>query len=82
MVLLLCAVDEMYVASLINKGKVVFKQGTTDPTALPAETILKMATINGARSVLWDHKIGSLEPGKKVVLPICCLKDALSSNLH
>lgn len=58
-------VDEMYLASLINKGREVFTKGTTDPTALPAETILRMATINGAKSVLWDKEIGSLEVGKK-----------------
>lgn len=56
----------MYLASLVNKGREVFSKGTTDPTALPAETILKMATINGAKSVLWDKEIGSLEVGKKV----------------
>ncbi|XP_010025285.2 5-methylthioadenosine/S-adenosylhomocysteine deaminase [Eucalyptus grandis] len=58
-------VDEMYLASLINKGCEVFKNGITDPTALPAETVLRMATINGAKSVLWDNEIGSLEVGKK-----------------
>ncbi|KAL2510366.1 5'-deoxyadenosine deaminase [Forsythia ovata] len=58
-------VDEMYLASLINKGREVFTKGTTDPTALRAETILKMVTINGAKSVLWDKEIGSLEVGKK-----------------
>ncbi|XP_044488138.1 5-methylthioadenosine/S-adenosylhomocysteine deaminase-like isoform X2 [Mangifera indica] len=58
-------VDEMYLASLINKGREVFANGTTDPTALPAETVLRMATINGAKSVLWDNEIGSLEIGKK-----------------
>ncbi|KAG8365842.1 hypothetical protein BUALT_Bualt17G0013900 [Buddleja alternifolia] len=58
-------VDEMYLASLINKGREVFAKGTTDPTVLPAETILEMATINGAKSVLWDKEIGSLEVGKK-----------------
>ncbi|XP_027773328.1 uncharacterized protein LOC107013566 isoform X4 [Solanum pennellii] len=58
-------VDEMYLASLINKGREVFSTGTTDPTALPAETILRMATINGAKSILWDKEIGSLEVGKK-----------------
>ncbi|KAJ0095812.1 hypothetical protein Patl1_16986 [Pistacia atlantica] len=57
--------DEMYLASLINKGREVFANGTTDPTALPAETVLRMATINGAKSVLWDNEIGSLEIGKK-----------------
>ncbi|KAI3426831.1 Amidohydro-rel domain-containing protein [Psidium guajava] len=58
-------VDEMYLASLINKGREVFKNGVTDPKALPAETVLRMATINGAKSVLWDDEIGSLEVGKK-----------------
>ncbi|KAL9369755.1 hypothetical protein Peur_040954 [Populus x canadensis] len=58
-------VDEMYLASLINKGREVYAKGTTDPTALPAETILRMGTINGAKTVLWDNEIGSLEIGKK-----------------
>ncbi|KAJ3671830.1 hypothetical protein LUZ60_007909 [Juncus effusus] len=58
-------VDEMYLTSLINKGRETFITGTTNPTAVPAETVLKMATIDGARSVLWDDQIGSLEPGKK-----------------
>lgn len=61
----------MYLASLINKGREVYLKGTTDPTALPAETILEMATINGAKSVLWDNEIGSLEIGKKVsIIPL------------
>lgn len=63
-------VDEMYLASLINKGREVYANGTTDPTALPAETVLKMATINGAKSVLWDNEIGSLEVGKKADLVV------------
>ncbi|KAG4919971.1 hypothetical protein GLYMA_20G249400v4 [Glycine max] len=58
-------VDEMYLASLINKGRGVYANGTTDPTALPAETILRMVTVNGAKSVLWDDELGSLEVGKK-----------------
>lgn len=61
-------VDEMYLASLINKGREVYSKGTTDPTALPAETILKMATVNGAKAVLWENEIGSLEVGKKADL--------------
>ncbi|KAI4336545.1 hypothetical protein L6164_015060 [Bauhinia variegata] len=58
-------VDEMYLASLINKGRNAYANKSTDPTALPAETILRMVTINGAKSVLWDNEIGSLEVGKK-----------------
>ncbi|XP_050208228.1 uncharacterized protein LOC126657566 [Mercurialis annua] len=58
-------VDEMYLASLINKGREVFANGTTNPTALPAEKILRMVTVNGAKTVLWDDEIGSIEVGKK-----------------
>lgn len=36
-----------------------------DPTVLPAEEILRMATINGARALRWDNEIGTLEVGKK-----------------
>lgn len=71
----------MYLASLINKGREAFANGTTDPTSLPAETVLKMATINGAKTVLWDDEIGSIEIGKKVRLfgqMILCL----SFNYH
>ncbi|THU50491.1 hypothetical protein C4D60_Mb06t20780 [Musa balbisiana] len=59
-------VDEMYLASLINKGREAYMNGQTNPTALPAVAILEMVTINGAKSVLWDNEIGSLEVGKKV----------------
>jgi cytosine/adenosine deaminase-related metal-dependent hydrolase len=58
-------VDEMYLASLINKGRQAYEKGMTEPTALPVEIILQMATINGAKSALWDNEIGSLEVGKK-----------------
>ncbi|KAJ1265423.1 hypothetical protein BS78_08G075500 [Paspalum vaginatum] len=63
-------VDEMYLASLINKGREAYISGTTNPTVLPAETVLKMATINGAKAVLWDNEIGSLEVGKKADLVV------------
>lgn len=58
-------VDEMYLASLINKGREAYITGTTNPTIVPAETVLRMVTVNGAKSVLWDEQIGSLEVGKK-----------------
>lgn len=56
----------MYLASLINKGREVYANGSINPTAFPAETVLKMVTVNGAKTVLWNDEIGSLEVGKKV----------------
>ncbi|KAK9707591.1 hypothetical protein RND81_07G207100 [Saponaria officinalis] len=83
-------VDEMYLASLINKGREVFATGTTDPTALPAELVLRMATIDGAKTVLWDSEIGSLEVGKKadiVIIDPCSwtmvpVNDSISSLVY
>ncbi|MDD4736969.1 MAG: amidohydrolase [Kiritimatiellae bacterium] len=36
-----------------------------DPTVLPAETVLEMATLNGAKAMGIDHLCGSLEIGKR-----------------
>ncbi len=41
------------------------KLARMDPRALPAEQVVAMATINGARALHMEKEIGSLEPGKK-----------------
>jgi 5-methylthioadenosine/S-adenosylhomocysteine deaminase len=41
------------------------KVARRDPRALPAEQIVEMATIGGARAVHMEKQIGSLEAGKK-----------------
>lgn len=48
----------MYLTSLIHKGR------TLNPTVVPAEEVLEMATINGAKCALLEKEIGSLEVGK------------------
>jgi 5-methylthioadenosine/S-adenosylhomocysteine deaminase len=46
----------------------LFKDARMDATMIPAETALEMATVNGAKGLLWDDEIGSLEVGKKADL--------------
>ena len=60
--------EVMKFTALLHKGI------NRNPTLLPAETILRMATIDGAKSLLWDEKIGSIEVGKKADLIIVDFK--------
>ncbi len=50
--------SEMHTAALLAKAVA----GT--PSALPAHSALRMATLNGARALGLDRELGSLEPGK------------------
>jgi cytosine/adenosine deaminase-related metal-dependent hydrolase len=43
----------------------LFKDARCDPNMIPAETALEMATLNGAKAMLVENEIGSLEAGKK-----------------
>jgi len=48
----------------------IHKVNTMDPTVMDAKTVLKMATINAAKTLGLDKTIGSLEVGKKADLII------------
>jgi len=50
---------EMKFASLLQKSS------RWDATVLPAQKVLDMATIDGARCLRADKQLGSIEPGKK-----------------
>ena len=54
--------EAMRVTALLHKHESV------DPAALPARTILEMATIRGARALGMDGRVGSLEPKKRADL--------------
>ena len=53
-------IREMKTATLLHKVNYPL-----DPESLTAEKALEMATINGAKAVMWDDELGSLEKGKK-----------------
>jgi len=55
---------EMRMASYIHKGRLL------DPKTMDSETVLEMATINGAKVMGLEEDIGSLEAGKKADLII------------
>ncbi len=53
---------EMTICSFVQKATAM------DPTVFPAEAILQMATVHGARALGWAQEIGTLEVGKKADL--------------
>ncbi len=55
--------EELSTLSLVQKGV------TGDPSLLPAREVLKMATCNGAKALLFETT-GSIEPGKRADLVV------------
>jgi len=56
--------ETMKIAALLHKGI------NRNPTLMPARKILEMATIEGAKALLWENEIGSIKAGKKADLII------------
>ncbi|KAL9646153.1 hypothetical protein ABK040_008030 [Willaertia magna] len=52
-------IDEAWLANLIHKGR------TLNPTVCDSNSILKMITIDGAKCLLSEKEIGTIEVGKK-----------------
>nr|WP_321298958.1 amidohydrolase [uncultured Sphaerochaeta sp.] len=69
-------IDEMYLTSLIHKG------WRLDPTVVKAEQILEMVTVNGAKALMDEKSLGSLEPGKKADLVVINPASAGMYPLH
>jgi 5-methylthioadenosine/S-adenosylhomocysteine deaminase len=69
-------IDEMWLASLIHKGR------TLDPTVVPAEAVLKMVTRDGARGLLVDQELGSLAAGKQADLVVIDPDSAAMLPMH
>jgi 5-methylthioadenosine/S-adenosylhomocysteine deaminase len=69
-------IDEMWLTALIHKGRLL------DPTVMPAETVLRMVTSEGARALLWEDEIGALAPGMKADLVVINPNSAAMLPMH
>ncbi len=58
------------------------KDATMDPTAMPAEQALALATSDGARALHMEKEIGSIEVGKKADLAFLSLDEAHGVPLY
>ncbi|HEC13759.1 MAG TPA: TRZ/ATZ family hydrolase [Acidiferrobacteraceae bacterium] len=67
---------EMRCAALLAKGV------SADPTAVPAHTALRMATLNGAQALGLGEQIGSLVPGKAADLTAVNLSGLATQPLY
>jgi 5-methylthioadenosine/S-adenosylhomocysteine deaminase len=66
--------NDLDMLSEMDTAAKLHKVATLDPTVVDAEAVLRMATIDGARALGLDDRIGSLEVGKQadlIVIDTC-----------
>ncbi len=68
--------ETVKITALLHKGV------SLNPTVLPATEVIKMATINAAKTLGWDSEIGSIEKGKKADLLIIDLSKPHANPLY
>jgi 5-methylthioadenosine/S-adenosylhomocysteine deaminase len=68
--------EVMKITALLHKGV------NKNPTLMPAQQVLEMATIRGAETLSWENEIGSIEVGKKADLAIIDFRKPHLCPLH
>jgi 5-methylthioadenosine/S-adenosylhomocysteine deaminase len=66
----------------MRQASFLAKHATHDPTVVPAQTALDMATIGGARALGMDRLIGSLEAGKRADLIAVSMRSARQTPMY
>jgi 5-methylthioadenosine/S-adenosylhomocysteine deaminase len=65
-----CSNNSADMFELLKTTALLHKGLNRDPTVLPAEQALEIATIRGAEALSWEREIGSVEAGKKADLVV------------
>ena len=68
--------ETMKFTALLQKGI------NEDPEDLPAYEVLKMATINGAKTLMLEDKIGSIDIGKSADIIVLNLNNVLTQPIN
>ena len=68
--------SDMKILALVHRAL------TNDPSTLPADQVLEMATLNGARAVGMESEIGSIEAGKRADIILVDLGHAQMTPTH
>jgi 5-methylthioadenosine/S-adenosylhomocysteine deaminase len=66
----------------MRQASFLAKHATHDPTAVPAQTALDMATVGGARALGMERAIGSLEAGKRADLIMVSMSAARQTPVY
>ncbi|HVL66967.1 MAG TPA: amidohydrolase [Vicinamibacterales bacterium] len=66
----------------MRQAAFLHKLTTGDPRAVPAPVALQMATIEGARALGMDDRLGSLEPGKRADLIVVSMRGARQTPMY
>jgi len=74
--------NQLDMFSAMRQAAFLAKLATADPTAVPAQVALDMATIGGARALGLEKLIGSLEPRKRADLIVVSMSAARQTPLY
>jgi 5-methylthioadenosine/S-adenosylhomocysteine deaminase len=66
----------------MRQAAFLHKLTSNDPRTLPAREVLAMATIEGARALGMDDRIGSLEAGKRADLILVSMTGARQTPMY
>jgi 5-methylthioadenosine/S-adenosylhomocysteine deaminase len=66
----------------MRQASLLAKHATHDPTAVPAQTALDLATLGSARALGMEGSLGSIEPGKRADLITVSMGSARQTPLY